>query len=200
MFVCAPCLYPVLPGWGVPCGPVCRAHVLAVPRHSLSGCWGVCAFVRLPRLHPAIPGGVMCVCLGFGFVCSPVFSWLGWSGAWSLVCAVFVSRHLLGGRLWRGGVRVLLWEGLVTPLPFRFFFFAGGCRGLSCRDFVVSIAGCPGLGPRAHRCPFPSRSGCAFVCFLFSVPALGECVSVCSVCPLFRWAAALGWVSPVVAG
>ena len=59
------CLCPAHPGWGV---GVC-----------------VCAFVRVPRFYPVIPGGLMCVCVGVGFVCSLVFSWLGCWGAWPLV-------------------------------------------------------------------------------------------------------------------
>ena len=126
VFVCAPRLYPVLPGWGVRCGRVCWAWVSAVPRHSGLGCWGVCAFVRVPCLRPAIPGGPLCVCVGLGFVCTPVFSWLECWGVWSLVCAAFVSRHLLGRRPWRGAVRVLLLVGFVPFIPFGFVFFAGG--------------------------------------------------------------------------
>ena len=53
-----------------------------------------------------------------------------------------------------------------SPLVF-VFFWGGGRRGVSCRGFVVSVAGCPGLGSRDVCPPFPSRSGGAFVCFLF---------------------------------
>ena len=66
------CTPPLLAGV---CGVgVCAwARVSAVSRHSWLGRWGVCVFLRVPRFHPAIPGGVVCVCVGFGFVCSPVW-------------------------------------------------------------------------------------------------------------------------------
>ena len=50
------------------------APVLAVPRHSWLGCWGVPVFVCALRLYPATPGLAVrrgCVCLGFGFSCAP---------------------------------------------------------------------------------------------------------------------------------
>ena len=135
---------------------------------GMLGC--VCMFMRVPRLHPAIPGGVVSVCVDLGFVCSPVFSWLGCWGAWPLVCAASVSRHLTGGRLWREGVRVFPWVGVPPPSPLCFFFCGGACRGVTCRSFVVSIAGCPGPGSRGLCPPFSSRSGCAFVFFSSSPP------------------------------
>ena len=105
-------------------------------RPSWPGCSGVCVFVRVPLLHPLLPGG----------------------------------------RLWRGGVRVLSWVGFAPPLPFGVFF--SGRHGVSCRGFVVSVAGCPGSGSRGVRPAFPPRSGCAFVCFLFFSPQRGVCRGV----------------------
>ena len=67
------CTLPFLAG-------VCRVGVcawvpvLAAPRHSWLGCWGLCLFVCVLRLQPATPGwGVRCgcVCFGFGFSCTP---------------------------------------------------------------------------------------------------------------------------------
>ena len=211
---------PTTPGSGVgacvclcacpACTPPFLAWVCGVGVCAGLGCrlcpatlgWGV--GVCVPRLHPAVPGGVLCVCVGLGFVCSPVFlpSWLGCWGAWPLVRAASVSSHLLGGRQWRGGVRVLLWVGLCPPPPSPLvFFWGGGRRGVSCRGFVVLVAGCPGLGSPGLRPPFPfvrAAPSCVF-CF-FSVFAPAWCVSACSGCPFFRWAAALGLVLPVFAG
>ena len=106
---------PATPGWGVracvclcarpACTPpllagvcgvgVCPwARVSAVPRHSWLGRWGVCVFVRVRRFYPAIPGGVVCVCLGLGFVCSLVFSWLGsWGVLAHANCTPFWKRR-----------------------------------------------------------------------------------------------------------
>ena len=204
VFVCAPRLYPAIPGRGLRYGRVRWARFWAVPRKSWLGFLGVCAFMRVPRLHPAIPGGLLCVCVCLGFLCSSVLpaSWLGCWGAWPLVCAASVSRHLLGGRLWRGVCGCCPLVGSALLLPFN-FSYGGGRRGVSCRGFVVLVAGCSGLGSRGLPPPFPSRSGCAFVFFLFFFPFVSApawCVSACSECPFFWWAAALGLVSLVLAG
>ena len=67
------CTPPLLAGvWGV-C--VCAwVPVLAEPRHSWLGCWGLCALVIALLLYPATPALVVqcgCVCLGSGFGCAP---------------------------------------------------------------------------------------------------------------------------------
>ena len=110
-------LRPATPGWGVgvcvclcarsACTPsvlaevcgvgVCAsARVLAAPRHSWLGCWGVCVLVCVLRLYPAPPGwGVRrgCVCLGSGFGCAPPLL----AGVLGCVCvcrrALLVPRH-----------------------------------------------------------------------------------------------------------
>ena len=94
------------------------------------------------------------------------------------MCAAFVSRHLPGGRLWHGGVRLRPWVGFVPPLPplwfLSFFFFCrGGCRGVSCGGLVMSVAGCPGLGSRAHRPPFHFSFGLRLLVFFFPSPPQG---------------------------
>ena len=137
-FVCAPRLYPAIPGWGVRCGRMCWARVSAVSRLPWLGCWGVCVFVRVPRLHPAIPGGVGRVCLGLGFVCSAVFSWLGCWGAWPLVCVLSVSRHLLGEACGVGVCGCCLRWGLFPPLPFGILLQGG----LSCRSVSLLCGVC----------------------------------------------------------
>ena len=115
-------------------GVVLRLEFWALPRHPWSGPWGVCVFVRVPGFYPAIPGTVVCVCVGLGFVCSPVFSWLVCWGAWPPVCAASVSRLLLGRPpvAWGcAGVAV----GGVCPPPLPFFFFFSRLRGRSCVVF-----------------------------------------------------------------
>ena len=76
------------------------ARVLAAPRHSWLGRWGVCVLVCALRLYPATPGwGVRCgcVCLGSGFGCAAPL--LG--GVFGPVCACvhapLVPRHSLVG-------------------------------------------------------------------------------------------------------
>ena len=208
VYVCAPRLYPAIPGWGVRCGRVCLAPVPAVPRHSWLGCWGACAFVRVPRLHPAIPGGPVCVYVGLAFVRSPVFlaSWLVCWGACPLLRAASVSRHLPGGPpvAWGcAGVAVGGVWPLPSPLGFFFnFLFRGGCPGVSRPGLLVLVAGCPGLWSRGLRPPFPSRLGYAFVYFLSFFRVRPSVVSVCvfgmSLLPVGRCSrsgvAGFGWV------
>ena len=89
---CAP---PLLAGM---CGVGVRAwaRVLAAPRHSWPGCWGVRALVCALRLHPATPGWCVrcgCVGLGSGFGCAPPLL----AGVLRCVCAcvrtLLVPRH-----------------------------------------------------------------------------------------------------------
>ena len=140
VLACALRLYPATPGWGVgvcvclfarsACTPpllpgvcgvgVCAsARVLAAPRNSWLGCWGLCAFAYALLFYSATPGwGVRRgrVCLGSGFGCAPPLlagasgfvcpcvraplvprhSWLGF-----VVCGCGVACHLLlcGGSL-----------------------------------------------------------------------------------------------------
>ena len=141
---CTPLLLAGVCGVGV----CAWAPVSAVARHSWFGRWGVCVFVRVPRLYPAIPGGVVCVCVGLGLVCSPAFSLLGCRGPWPLVCAAFVSGLLLGGAPVAWGCAGVAVAGVCpppSPLVFLFlFFFAffGGCVFGPCR--VVALY-CPSL-------------------------------------------------------
>ena len=129
--------------------------------------WGVRVCVRVcvcPASTPPFLAG-WCVCLCLGFVCSLVFCWLGCWGAGAPVALGCAGAAVAGVRP-------------PPPLWFLFFLWGGGCRG-----FVVSVAGCPGLGSRAHRPPFPSRSGCAFVFLFLSLPQRGMCRQVRGVLP-----------------
>ena len=202
VFLCVPRLYPALPGWGVRCGRVSWGSGSGCARHCWLGSWGVCPFVRVLRFYPAIPGGVVCVCVDLGFVCPP--AWMLWrvapcvrrvrfpSPSWGAACGVGVCRSCCGG-------------SLSPPLQFC-VVFSLGCGGhvwflaLSCPGLVVSVAGCPCLWSRGLRPPFPSRSGCAFVFFVFlPVSARAWCGLACAGCPSLCWAAALGRVSLVLA-
>ena len=152
----------------------------------------VCVCVCVPRLYPAFPWwGVLC-----GRVCwaqisaAPRPSWLGCWGVRAVVRVPRLPLPFLGSRLWRGGVRVFPLFGSAPPPPIWFPFLGGG-------GFVVSVAGCPGLGSRGLCPPILSLPGRVVCCFSF-VPVL--CVSACFVCFFSRWAAALGLVLRVLAG
>ena len=170
------------------CVFVCSSRV--VPCTSWLGvrCGGVCLGPGCCRAPPLLAGvlGRVCVCVGAPLV--PYHSWLGCE-VWACVLGsgfgcvqhllagllgcvrVFVQvprlhPFLPGGRLWHWGVQVLLWVGFPPP-PSPLVSFFSGRHGVSCRGFVVSVAGCPGPGSGGVRPPFSSRSGCALVCFLF---------------------------------
>ena len=202
------------------------ARAPLVPRHSWLGCavWACVLGSSFDCAPPLLVGVLGCVCVPACAGLAPRHSWRGgclcvwvwvssaprfsWppgvgAGALGLLCAPrLFFGHLPRGRLLRWGAGVLPWVGF-APLPSPLvFLFGGGRRGVLCRGFVLLAAGCPGLGSRGHRPPYPSRSGCAFVCFSFSfsISSAAWCVSACSGCPLFWWAAALGSVLPVLAG
>ena len=207
-------LRPATPGWGIggcvclcacpaPTPPllagvcsvgVCAlAWVLAAPRHSWLGCWGVCVFVCPLRLYPATPGRSVwcgCVCLGSGFGCAPPLlarvlgcvrvrvrtplvprhSWLG--------CAAWVCALGLGFRLrpaspgWGVGVCACLCSRSACTPP----LLAGVCGVGVCVWARVSAAprlsllGCWGVC--VFVCPlrlYPATPGrsvwCGCVCF-----------------------------------
>ena len=206
-FVCAFRLVPC-PSWlGRRCGGVCLGLGFSCALPLLAGVLGcVCVCVRAPLVPRHSWLGCAVLVCGVGFRLLSAFFWVGCWGVWPLACAASVSRHLLVGLPvpWGcAGVAV----GGVCPPPSPFIFFLFGLRGgglwfsaLSCRGFVVSAAACPGLGSLGLRPPFASRLGCAYV-FLVFLPAIAPvgCVSACPGCPFLRWAAALGWVPPVLA-
>ena len=172
--------------------------------------WGlgsVCLDTRLGRLLPFLAGvrGV-CVC-GFGLCLHSSFLWVGCWALWPVACAAFVLHHLLVGLpvAWGcAGVAV----GWVCPSPSPLVSFVSGCGGgvwfpaLSCCGFVVSAAACPGLGSLGLRPTFPFWFRLRACLFFFVLPATFTvgCVPACAGCPFPRWAAALGWVSPALAG
>ena len=72
--------------------------------------------------------------------------------------------------------------GVCPPPPF-FFRPAGGTwfSALSCCDFVVSAAACPGLGSLGLRPPFPFRLGCAHFFYFARHFSSGVCAGVSGV-------------------
>ena len=74
VFVCALCVYPATPGWGVSLGVCAGARIPAAPRHSWLEFWAVCVFLCALPLYPANPGSAArygCVCFGSDFSCAP---------------------------------------------------------------------------------------------------------------------------------
>ena len=167
-------------------------------------CAGVCGWCRTPLLLAGASGRV-CVCARAPLV--PRLSWLG-CAVWACVldsgpgCAPPLLVGLLGcvcGRACAPLAPALSGRPPVAPgcagvAVFLFCFWRGG---VSCFGFVVSVAGCPGLGSRGLCPSIPSLPGLRCWLFFF-VPAL--CVSACFGCPFSRWAAAPCLVLLVLAG
>ena len=208
-FGCAPPLLGEVLGCVCACVPVLRGlrHLLVggavrgcvvgpglLPRPATPG-WGVRACVCLcvrPACTPLFLGGVCCVgvCAGLGFRLRPVpLGWVVGVCVRSCVCPA-CPRPSSGAACGAGMCGCCRCWGLPPPPPL-VFFWGGG--------FVVSVAGCPGLGSRGLCPPIPSLPG-RVVCCLFFFPVLAWCVSACFGCPFSRWAAALGLVLPVLAG
>ena len=172
VFLCAlPAWSPASPGSGCGAGGCALVWVAASPRQFLLGCWGVCVFVWLPRLYPAISGwGVRCEPACWARV-SAVFrpSWLGCWGVCVLVRVPRLHPFLPGGHLSRGGVRVLSWVGFAPPLPFGVCFFFLGvvpCRvvALPCRWLAVPV---PGLVVSVPPSPLVRAMPSCVFCFFF---------------------------------
>ena len=194
VLVCALCLYPATPGWGVRCGRVCLGSgcgcappflagvlgcvcvcVLAplVPRHSWLGCavW-VCVLGLGFRLRPATPGwGVRRGCaFSARVLAAPRHSWLGCWGVCMCLCACSACTppFLAGGC----GVGGCAWA-LVSAAP-RYCWL--GCWGVCVRFCARSactpplLAGVCGVGvcawARVSAAPHHFWLGCWGVCLL----------------------------------
>ena len=150
--VCVCVRSPLVPRNSWP-GPAVWVHVLelwflAAPRKSWPGCWLLFVFVCAVCLYLATLGGVVFVCVGSDFACSPFFFWV-WFWLWPLGCAASVSCHLLVGLPVArrcAGVAV----GGVCPHPVPPPFFSG-LRG---RGVVLG----PVVSPLSGVCRCPSRS------------------------------------------
>ena len=203
---------PATPGWGL--GWVCLVTVCSFASLFPARVRGVCGWawvsactppvlVRVvgrawlcarSSCSPPIPGLVcgLGVCAGVWVAAASrlTFGRCCW-GVCAVVRVPLLPPPFLGGRLWRGGVRVLLLVGCAPPLLFGLFL--GG--------FVVSVAGCPGLGSPGLCPPVPSLPGRVVCCLCFFFPSV-VCfrvfwVSVLLVgrCPQLG-VAGFGWVVP----
>ena len=197
------CTPPLLAGvWGV--GVCALAWVLAAPRHSWLGCWGVCVLVRPLRLYPATPGwGVRCacVCFGLGFGCTPPLL----AGVSGCVCArapaPLVPRHSwLGCAAWV----CVLWLGFRLRPATRGWgvgLCVCSCARSACTPSL--LAGVWGVGVSALAwvlaAPRSSWLGfwgvCVFVCALGLYPATpGWGVQRAALVPRHSWLGCAAWV------
>ena len=120
VFVCALCLYPATPGWGVRCGCVCLGFGFGCAPPLLAGMFGcVCVFVCTLRLVPCPSWlGVRCggACLGLGLSCAPPL--LAAVSGCVCVCvrAPLVPRHSwLGCAVWVCVLGLGFWLPPATP-------------------------------------------------------------------------------------
>ena len=164
------CIPPLLAGLCA-VGVCAWARVSAAPRHSWSGCSGVCVLLCALRLYSTTPGWDVrcgCVCLGSDFGCAPPLL----AGVLGCVCVCvrspFVPCHSwIGCAVW---VRVL---GLGFRLrPATPGWGVGVCVCLCARSACTPplLAGVCGLGvcawARVLAAPRHSWLGCSAVCVL----------------------------------
>ena len=152
--------------------------VLAAPRLSLGGCWGVCVLVRPSRVVSCASWlGLLCggACLCAHPACSPPF---------------LAGLRCVGVRAGPGSRLCPALLGWVVGLCFLRFFFWGVLVGLCGVGLAVPV---PGLVVRVPPSPF-FRAG-LLALFFFRV------VCVCMFrCPFSWWASVPGLVLPGLAG
>ena len=192
--VCALCLHPATPGWGVRCGCVSFGSGFGCSRPLLAGVLGcVYACVRAPLVprHSWLGCAARVLCLGSGLGCAPPLlagvsefvsacvraplaprhSWLG--------CAVCVCVFGLGFRLrpatprWGVGVCVLVCVLHLYP-PTPGWGARSGCVCLGSHfgcapPLLAGVLGCVCGGVGAPLVPRHSWLGCAFWVWVFGL-------------------------------
>ena len=199
------CTPPLLAGVRAVC--VCAsARVLAAPRHSWLGCWGVCVLMCALRLQPTTPGTAArcgCVCLGSGFGCAlPILARVCVVGVCAQARALAAPSHT-----WLGCWAVCV---LVCALRLHPATPGWGARcvcvclgsGSGCAPPILAwVLGCVCARVRALLAPSHSLLGCAVCVCVFGLrfwlrPATpGWVVRVC-VC----WCGRSACTLPLLAG
>ena len=159
------------------------AWVSAAPRRSWPGCWGVCVFVCVLILYPAIPSGLVCVCGGYSCACTPLSSGLGVGARGLLRAARLFPATFWSGCPWSGGVRELPLVGFVPSSPHLFFFLSRLRGGAVVFSLVVSwLCGVRRCLSRSRDCWSPSPLALSLglrPCFFFALLcSSGVCVGV----------------------
>ena len=181
------------------------AQVLAAPRHSWLGCWGVCVFVCTLRLYAATPGWVVrCVCvLGLRFLLR-----LATPGLGVAVCVCLCARSACTRNSWLGRAVWPCVLGLGFQLrPATPCWGVGVCVCLCARSACAPpiLAGVCGVWvcawARVPATPRHSWLGClgprVFVCALLMYPATPGWGVRCG-CVCFR--SGFGCPTPLLAG
>ena len=185
---------------GMLCGCVWLGLGSCRPPLLLAGALGrVCVCVRAPPVARLswLGCAVWACVLGSGFGCAAPFLVALLGCVCGRACARPAPALRGGPPVARGCAGVAVGGVCPPPSPLVLVFFFRGA-GVSSLGFVVSVAGCPGLGSRGLYPPIPSRAALYF----FFVPAW--CVSACFGCSFSRWAAAaglrvagFGWLVPL---
>ena len=204
--MCALCLQPATPSWGLRRGCVCLGSGCGCAPPLLAGVFGMFVFVLLLCLYPATPCWVVrrrCVCLGSGFGCAPPLL----AGKLGCVCvcvpAPIVSRHS-----WLGCVVWVCVLGLGSRLrPATPGWGVGVCvcscaRSACTPPLLAGVCGvCVCAWAGALAAPRHSWLGCWGVC-VFVCPLLLYAATPCSgvQCGCVSLGSGFGCDPPLLAG
>ena len=198
VFVCSSRVVPCTSWLGVRCGAVCLGLGCCHAPPLLAGVLGrVCVCVGAPLVprHSWLGCAVWACLLGSGFGCVPPLL----VGLLGCVC-VRACVPRAPSPSWAAACGEGVCGCCPPPSPLVFVFFGGGgavaCRvvALWCRPLAVPVLGLVVSVPPSRL--VRAAPSCVFcISFFFFAPAW--CVSACSGCPFFRWAAAPGFVLPV---
>ena len=180
MFLCALCLYPATPGWGVMCGCVCLGSGSGCAPPLLAGVLGsVCVCVRAPLVprHPWLGCAVWVGVIGLGFGLRPAAPGRDVGMCVCLCACSACTRLILAGVR---GVGVCAWPRFrLRPATPGRGVRVSVCFGARSASTPPLLAGVYGVGvcawARVLAVPGHSWLGCwgvcVFVCVLRLYPA-----------------------------